>query len=153
MISALGTFRYGIVPGIKTIDKVADDVHRQNLHIVARQDEQHPDVEVSFINSKGFGGNNATAVLLAPRRVEKMLRKRYGDAAFEDYLKRREQTRANAAAYDQQALKGQFDIIYNFGSDMIDDQAIELGTESIKVPGFSQPLVFRKDARYSDMLD
>ena len=77
----------------------------------------------------------------------------YGDAAFEDYLKRREQTRANAAAYDQQALKGQFDIIYNFGSDMIDDQAIELGTESIKVPGFSQPLVFRKDARYSDMLD
>ncbi|MCY1274267.1 Beta-ketoacyl-[acyl-carrier-protein] synthase FabY [compost metagenome] len=153
VISALGTFRYGIVPGIKTIDKVADDVHRQNLHIVARQDEQHPDVEVSFINSKGFGGNNATAVLLAPRRVEKMLRKRYGDAAFEDYLKRREQTRANAAAYDQQALKGQFDIIYNFGSDMIDDQAIELGTESIKVPGFSQPLVFRKDARYSDMLD
>ncbi|MCY1404266.1 Beta-ketoacyl-[acyl-carrier-protein] synthase FabY [compost metagenome] len=152
VVAALGTFKYGIVPGIKTIDRVADDVFQQNLHI-ATQDEQHDGIEVCFVNSKGFGGNNATAVLLAPQRVEKMLRKRYGDAAFEAYAKRREQTRANAAAYDQQALKGQFDIIYNFGEDMIDDQGIELGTESIKVPGFEQPLVFKKDARYSDMLD
>ncbi|MBO3276215.1 beta-ketoacyl synthase [Pseudomonas schmalbachii] len=152
VVAALGTFKYGIVPGIKTIDRVADDVFQQNLRI-ATQDERHDGIEVCFVNSKGFGGNNATAVLLAPQRVEKMLRKRYGDAAFEAYLQRREQTRASAAAYDQQALKGQFDIIYNFGEDMIDDQGIELGTESINVPGFSQPLVFRKDSRYSDMLD
>ena len=36
---------------------------------------------------------------------------------------------------------------------MIDDQAISITTEEVKVPGFDQPLVFRKDARYSDMLD
>lgn len=33
LISALGTFRYGILPGIKTIDRVADDVHQQRLAI------------------------------------------------------------------------------------------------------------------------
>ncbi|MNE81290.1 hypothetical protein D3C80_1779270 [compost metagenome] len=50
-------------------------------------------------------------------------------------------------------MQGQLEIIYNFGRDLIDDQAIELGTEQIKVPGFAQPLVFRKDERFSDMLD
>jgi acetoacetyl-[acyl-carrier protein] synthase len=43
-------------------------------------------------------------------------------------------------------------IIYNFGQDMIDDQQIEISAEQISVPGFAQPLVFKKDERYSDML-
>ncbi|AYC34706.1 beta-ketoacyl synthase [Pseudomonas cavernae] len=152
VISALGTFKYGIVPGLKTIDRVADDVHRQHLRL-STTDTQVSGLDVCFINSKGFGGNNASGVLLSPRLVEKMLRKRYGDAAFAAYSQRREQTRAKAKQYDEQALKGQFDIIYNFGNDLIDDQAIELGTEQIKVPGFSQPLVYQKDERYRDMLD
>lgn len=82
-----------------------------------------------------------------------MLRKRHGQVAFDAYLARRESTRAAAAAYDQLALQGKLDIIYNFGNDMIDDQAISITTEEVKVPGFDQPLVFRKDTRYSDMLD
>ncbi|TBU91554.1 beta-ketoacyl synthase [Phytopseudomonas dryadis] len=154
VISALGTFRYGLLPGIKTIDKVADDVHQERLAISTRDrrfDEQT--LDVAFINSKGFGGNNATGVLLSPRLVENMLRKRYGEQAFAAYLERRAETRAAAQAYDQQALRGQFDIIYNFGNDLIDDQQIEIGTQQIKVPGFAQPLVYAKDERYSDMLD
>ncbi|HWV09719.1 MAG TPA: hypothetical protein VN156_09265, partial [Pseudomonas sp.] len=45
------------------------------------------------------------------------------------------------------------DIIYNFGNDLIDDTAIKIGTEQISIPGFSQPLVFKQDDRYADMLD
>ncbi|MFO7704028.1 MAG: beta-ketoacyl synthase, partial [Halopseudomonas sp.] len=65
---------------------------------------------------------------------------------------RREHTRSAAQAYDQRALKGQLDIIYNFGQNMIDDQQIELSPEQIRVPGFRQPLVFRKDDRFEDMI-
>ncbi|MEH6365058.1 MAG: beta-ketoacyl synthase, partial [Pseudomonas marincola] len=36
VISALGTFKYGLLPGIKTIDKVADDVHQQHLSIAIK---------------------------------------------------------------------------------------------------------------------
>jgi acetoacetyl-[acyl-carrier protein] synthase len=108
---------------------------------------------VAFINSKGFGGNNASALVLAPHVTERMLRKRHGQAAFDAYLARREGTRTAAAAYDSQALQGKLDIIYNFGNDMIDDQAISITRDEVKVPGFDQPLVFRKDERYSDMLD
>ncbi|WP_277052795.1 beta-ketoacyl synthase [Zestomonas thermotolerans] len=152
-VSALGTFHYGILPGIKTIDRVADDVHREHLSIATQDRLLDRPMDVCFVNSKGFGGNNATGVLLSPRKVERMLRKRYGEAAFAAYQAKREATRAAARRYDEQAIRGQFDIIYNFGHDMIDEQAIELGADGIRVPGFPQPLRYRKDERFSDMLD
>jgi acetoacetyl-[acyl-carrier protein] synthase len=154
VIAALGAFKHGILPGIKTIDAVAGDVHQQHLSLSTLDRQVGAQaLDVAFINSKGFGGNNASALVLAPHVVERMLRKRHGQAAFDAYLARREATRAAAAAYDSQALLGQLDIIYNFGNDMIDDQAISITTEEVKVPGFDQPLVFKKDERYSDMLD
>lgn len=151
LISALGSFRYGLIPGIKTIDKVADDVHREHLSISTQ--DQRADLDLCFLNSKGFGGNNASAYVLAPHLVERMLRKRYGEQAFADYCSRREETRARASSYDRQALMGELGIIYNFGHDLIDDAAIAIDAEQIRVPGFEQPLVYRRDARYSDMLD
>ena len=154
VIAALGAFKYGIVPGLKTIDAVADDVHQKHLSL-STEDRKVGEqaLDVAFINSKGFGGNNASALVLAPHVTERMLRKRHGQAAFDAYLARREGTRTAAAAYDNQALQGKLDIIYNFGNDMIDDQAISITRDEVKVPGFDQPLVFRKDERYSDMLD
>jgi len=153
LASALGTFKYQLLPGIKTIDAVADDVFQKNLRI-STQDLNRADnpLEVCFINSKGFGGNNASAVVLAPSVVERMLRKRYGETVFADYLARREQTRSAAQAYDQRALKGQLDIIYNFGQNMIDDSQIEITPDQIRIPGFGQALVFRKDDRFEDMI-
>ena len=154
LISALASFRYGLIPGIKTIDAVASDVHQQHLRISTRDQLRDADqLDLCFLNSKGFGGNNASAYVLAPHRVERMLRKRYGEQAFADYCRRREQTRAQAQAYDQQALHGELGILYNFGHDLIDDQAIAIGTDGIRVPGFEQPLRYRQDLRYRDMLD
>lgn len=152
LISALGTFKYGLLPGIKTVDRFADDIHDEHLSLSMR-DVRRDDLDVCFINSKGFGGNNATGVLLSPQVTEKMLRKRHGEAAFADYCARREATREAARRYDEQALKGQFDILYHFGQGMIDDHAIELSSEGIKVPGFRQAIRFKKDERFSDMLD
>ncbi|MBD9678468.1 beta-ketoacyl synthase [Pseudomonas sp. PDM18] len=152
LISALGTFRYGIIPGIKTVEKFADDVFKDHIAL-SNSDVRRDDLEVCFINSKGFGGNNATGVLLSPTITEKMLRKRHGDAAFTDYQARREATRAAARQYDEAATQGRFDIIYNFGNDMIDEQAIEISDQGIQVPGFSQTIAYKKDERFSDMLD
>ena len=154
LVATLGSFRYQIIPGIKTIDAVAEDVHQQHLQISTTDVDRHSKpLEVAFINSKGFGGNNASALVLAPSVVERMLAKRYGEEAFAEYSARREQTRANAAAYDERALKGQLDIIYNFGQGMIDEQGIEISDAHISIPGFSKKLTFRKDERFKDMLD
>ncbi|GAB3379593.1 beta-ketoacyl synthase [Azotobacter armeniacus] len=154
LISALGSFHYGMIPGIKTIDAVADDVHCNNLRIFTQDLAVGAQaLDVCFINSKGFGGNNATGYVLAPHVVERMLCKRHGEAAFADYLSRRQATREAAQAYERQALKGQFDIIYHFGMDMIDEHDLQIDDKQIRVPGFEQPIVYPKDERFSDMLD
>lgn len=154
LAATLGSFKYQIIPGIKTIDQVADDVHQQRLLISTRDiDRSQLPLEVGFINSKGFGGNNASAVVLAPTVVERMLKKRYGADAFEAWQQRREQTRAAAEAYNQRALKGQLDIIYNFGQNMIDESALSISDAQIQVPGFNKALTFRTDERFKDMLD
>lgn len=153
LISALGTFRYGILPGIKTIDRVADDVHQQRLTIPLADQRDRANLDICFINSKGFGGNNATGVVISPRLAERMLHKRHGADAFAAYLDKREATRAAARDYDARALMGELDIIYNFGNDLIDDRELEVSTEGVKVPGFARPLLYARDERFSDMLD
>lgn len=153
LISALGTFRYGILPGIKTIDRVADDVHQQRLAIPLADQRDRANLDICFINSKGFGGNNATGVVISPRLAERMLHKRHGADAFAAYLDKRETTRAAARDYDARALMGELDIIYNFGNDLIDDRELEVSTEGVKVPGFARPLLYARDERFSDMLD
>ena len=152
MMSALGTFHYGIVPGIKTVDTFADDVKKDRLAL-STTDVRRDDLDVCFINSKGFGGNNATGVVLSPAFTEKMLRKRHGDAAFDAYVARREATREAARQYDQAVREGDFSIIYNFGNDMIDESAIAISEDGIQIPGFAQGISYKKDERFSDMLD
>jgi len=154
LISALGSFKYNLVPGIKTIDSIAEDVHQKNLNIpLVDLDVSGQGLDVAFINSKGFGGNNATGVILAPRVVESMLYKRHGQALMDAYQIKRQATIVKADAYNERALKGDFDIIYNFGKDMIDDADLDLSSKGIHIPGFTQPVSFKTESRYNDMLD
>jgi len=154
LISALGSFKYNLVPGIKTIDSIAEDVHQKNINIpLVDLDVSGQGLDVAFINSKGFGGNNATGVILAPRVVESMLYKRHGQALMDAYQIKRQATIVKADAYNERALKGDFDIIYNFGKDMIDDADLDLSSKGIHIPGFTQPVSFKTESRYNDMLD
>jgi acetoacetyl-[acyl-carrier protein] synthase len=154
LVAALGTFKYGIIPGIKTIDRVADDVHQQRLRIATRDQQLGEQaMDVCFLNSKGFGGNNASAYVLAPHVVERMLRKRHGEAAFNAYLARREATRAAASAYDQQALRGQLDVLYRFGEEMIDEHALQIDDQRVQIPGFAQPVRYPTENPYRDMVE
>ena len=150
MISTLGVFRYGVIPGIKTTAKVADDVFDQYLHIPLQDLEVGAEMDVAFINAKGFGGNNATGLVMSPQVTEQMLQKRYAEQ-WADYQARREQTRAAAASYEQQADHCELEPIYRFGEGMIDEQNIEISSEKMVMPGFSQPVVFNQDNPYGDM--
>ena len=47
------------------------------------------DMDIAFINSKGFGGNNATATVLSPKVTMQMLAKRHGDERYEQLLARK----------------------------------------------------------------
>lgn len=152
LISSLGIFKYGIIPGIKTIDKVADDVFADRL-IISNKDQirEVEDIDLVFINSKGFGGNNATASLIAPHKVEQMLVKRYGAEEMASYKLRREEVRSRANSYDEAALKGQFSTIYHFGEGLIDEKLIELDESQLQLPGFAQAIDLPDTNPYADM--
>jgi acetoacetyl-[acyl-carrier protein] synthase len=151
LIFTLGTFKYDLIPGIKTVDKIADDVAQKNM-LFPLQDLDVSDrkMDVAFINSKGFGGNNATAVVLSPDKVETMLSGRYGEA-MADYRQRREQTRQAAADYANRADKGEVDVIYRFGESMIDESDLKLSPDGVHVPGYERDVVFDKSNPWEDM--
>ena len=151
--TSLGIFKYGIFPGVKTINKIADDVADDRLMIpLEDQVGEAGRFDVAFLNSKGFGGNNATACILSPQIVEGMLAKRYGEQVFADYQVKREATRAHAAAYDAKACQGDWDTIYRFGQGLIDESELEMTQSAVKVPGFENAIELPKDSIYADMI-
>ena len=153
LISSLGIFKYGLIPGIKTIDRVADDVFADRLQISTKDESCSQPLDVAFLNSKGFGGNNATASIFAPHVVESMLQRRYGESVFADYKGRRESVRAAATAYDLAATQGNFSTIYHFGEGLIDEALIEVDQSHLALPGFVQAVDLNFTNRFADMFD
>ena len=151
LVAALGTFKYDLIPGIKTITQVASDVHQQRARFPLQDlDVSATKMDVAFINSKGFGGNNATAVVLSPRKVDSMLAARYGDK-FQDYLLQREKTRAAAADYAERADAAELNVIYRFGDDLINDAEVTISSRELRLPGFAQSVLFKTENPWPDM--
>ena len=148
--ASLGVFQYGILPGIKTIDKVADDVINTRLDILTK-DKTLPEPKVAFLNSKGFGGNNASASVLSPTVTLAMLHKRYDAKTMSDYQEKVEQTQAAAESYNQEYLQGNYQVIYQFGENLIDEEAIKLNQDSIDIPGYQEKINLVFDNPYHDM--
>ena len=151
LMSALGTFKYQIIPGIKTISKVADDVNQQHtVFPLQDMDMSDKNMHVAFINSKGFGGNNATAMVLSPQQAEKMMAARYGEQ-LEAYFAKRETTRNNAEAYANRADAAELDVVYRFGEALVDEDKVEITKEGISIPGYAQEVAFDLENPFSDM--
>lgn len=152
LINTLGIFAQGILPGIKTIDKVADDVLQERLSISTGDRQLEQPMDVAFLNSKGFGGNNATAAVLSPTVTTQMLGKRYGEKAMAEYHQRLETTREQANHYHQQFLKGDYQVIYQYGKNMLADEDIALDSSKITVPGYGKAIDLTKENLYKDMV-
>lgn len=154
LATALGCFRYGVLPGIKTIDAVAEDVHQDRLALGPDHQIKVPeDLNVAILNSKGFGGNNASAVVLSPLRTEAMLAKRYGDEEMATYKERREPVLKRSDAYISRADCGDYAPIYRFGEKQILEEDIEITEAAITLQGMSNQISLPVDNPYADMSD
>ena len=150
LISALGTFKYGLIPGIKTVGEIAKDVHQKRLNFLLNDTVTATKMEVSFINSKGFGGNNASAVLLSADKANAMLGQRY-TSRFAQYIEQRETTRKNAEDYAVQADRGSLAVIYRFGEQLIDEKAVAITPTGMSIPGCSRKIEFNFKNLWQDM--
>lgn len=148
----LGAWQDGLVPGITTIDHIADDVHHSHLHLPMDHVSIDPRaMRGAFVNSKGFGGNNATGLFLSPTQTESMLAKRWGTAAVTQHQRTHDAVEAQALAYDEAADNGDVLPIYKFGEGVLDGDDITLQDDAIDIPGFAQKVSLTLENPFEDM--
>jgi len=143
ILSALGTWQYGWIPGIKTIDHIADDVYQSNLNILMDHyhvGERGINVTAAIINSKGFGGNNATALILSPHHTLTMLTSKYGHTVMDLYQQKNIDVTSNRNTLDQMTCNGKERIIYKFGEQVMDQSSVSMTPSSIKLSGFAHEI-------------
>jgi len=150
--TSLGTWAYGYIPGIVTTPAFADDVHRSNLLL----SNQHQEVGVQgmdsvLLNSKGFGGNNASAPVLGPHIAEQMLQRKYGNAAMAEYQAKREHVQSVAKAYDAEAIKGTSRPIYLYDHNVLEGDDLTITDQEIRLPGYANPVSLTVENPFKDL--
>ncbi len=153
LMAVIGAWQDGWVPGITTIDHIAHDVHDSNLQLPMKHVEIDPlAMPGALINSKGFGGNNATGLFLSPQYTEQMLVKRWGKAAMTKHKKRNEAVHEAREQYDQSMLRKTMSPIYQFGEGVLFGEDLTLSETDIGIPGFGLPVSLDLENPYPDMV-
>jgi acetoacetyl-[acyl-carrier protein] synthase len=153
LLASLGVWRYGIIPGIAGTHAIADDVHQTGLDFLL----QHRDVGVGtmdavLLNAKGFGGNNATASIIAPHVTEEMLARRHGADAMGAWKKRNQTVQENISDYDEDARRGKAEIIYRFDHNVLHGEELNIDRTQIRIRGYSRPIQMPTSTPYRDMM-
>lgn len=153
LISTLGIWSGGILPGIKSIDGPADDVHCDNLAINNKHSDVGPEaMDSAVINAKGFGGNNASATVIAPHIVKDMLKNKHGKAAWTSYQAVAEKVAASAQAYDDSMLRGDANPVYKFDHNVLSGDELDFNSQRIAIEGYASPVSLDMESPYRDWL-
>jgi acetoacetyl-[acyl-carrier protein] synthase len=153
LAAVLGAWQYGWIPGITTIDHIADDVHRAHLTFPMKHTQFDPtQMDGAFINSKGFGGNNATALILSPTATRRMLMQKHGAAALAAHERAHEPVRRAIDDYDVKMSRGEIAPIYQFGEGVLEGADIAISDSQISVPGYGHPIDLTVDNPYPEMI-
>lgn len=146
--AALGVWDTGFIPGIKTIDHIADDVHKSHLNILTDHfncGDQGSEMFGAVINSKGFGGNNASALILSPQKTRDLMAQRHGEKAFTEYQHQNETTRSNQSDFDKKTREEGLSVIYSFGETVMSEKDIELTREGMTLSEFKNQIRFNSE--------
>ncbi|MEY4588153.1 MAG: hypothetical protein RL497_229 [Pseudomonadota bacterium] len=147
----LGVFAEGVLPGIKTISAVAEDVSQARLAI-SSVDKKLNKPQAAFLNSKGFGGNNASALVIAPDAALNLLTKRHTPATLAAYEAKRAQTQQASNAYFAAADKGDLQAIYRFGEVLLADDDLTFSACGIEIKGFEQAVPLNSAEGFEDWI-
>ena len=154
LITALGVWNEGILPGINTIDKPADDVACEHLKIgPEHQSVGKENLDVAIINAKGFGGNNASATLLAPHITARILASKHKGKLWSQYSAKSEAVMQQAQAYDQAMLNGTAKPIYRFDNNVLDGHCIDFNDKEIRIPGYNKAINLDMQSEFKQWLD
>lgn len=138
----LGGWAHNMIPGITTTDRIAEDVHQFGLNFLL----QHTSVDskelpLAFINSKGFGGNNASAFIISPDKTRELISSTIEQQSWHQYLDKNEQTRINVEQYNQDMNAGKIKPIYQFGEQVLEPEDLTISAEEIRIKGWNNSVI------------
>lgn len=133
LASVCSSWQQGLIPGISTLDKVADDVSHSHLQISNEHKENRH--EVALINAKGFGGNNASATVLSPSATKRLIESHYGVRLDNAQKQAADAVRTASANYYEQIQKGVLPIRYRFGYAVKTGRDVRITDSSIEIDG------------------
>ena len=138
----LGTWNNGIIPRIHSITETAEDVFSDNLNFLTEDKVEDPNFyKGAFLNAKGFGGNNASALILGPDFTFSQIKKRYTKKALKFYEQKLENTQKSVLEYNENASKGVYKTIYKFNHEVLEGMDdLEISKEKIKLKGYKKAI-------------
>ncbi len=137
----LGALESQKLTGICTIPKLADDVFKDNLDFFLDNKEFGSQKDIAFLNSKGFGGNNATSALISSSLTEELLQRRFTEKELKAWKKKREATLKLREKNFELAVNSDIEPIYEFDKDVLDLTDLEISKKNIKTKtGFNYAL-------------
>jgi acetoacetyl-[acyl-carrier protein] synthase len=152
IMASLGVWKDGILPGILTTHELADDVESSNLDfLLAHKQVGAESMEAAIINSKGFGGNNASASILAPHITRQMLEKRHGREAMQAYEARNTSVQKAIDEYSESTSRGENRAIYRFDYNVLGDEALSMDDRGIQIDTRKNGISLELNNPYADM--
>ena len=135
---SLGIFDHGIIPGLNSTPKLADDVITKNLNFCMKHEEiDTSELDAFFLNAKGFGGNNATTSIYKSDFVTKILPNLFSKSKLNAYETALEKTRENKIVYNSNCLEGNFNLIYRANEEILNPETdLEMTSEAIKLKDY-----------------
>ena len=146
LTSTLGTWDQGIIPGIHSTSSVADDVYQDNLNILLDDQIQEKGFfSAAFLNAKGFGGNNASALVLSPEESISLLNKKYSTTKMKNYISKNKEVVLKSNKHNKQCLKGNYNIIYKFNENVLQgEEDVMIEKDKISLKGFKRSVNLKK---------
>ena len=142
LVTALGTWNKGVIPGIHSTETVADDVFDENLEILLENKVEDDNFySAAFLNAKGFGGNNASATILSPLESKSLLTQRYSKNKMASYESKADETRQKSSQHNKQSLKGNYNVVYKFNENVLHGETdVKIERGKIKLKNFKNPI-------------
>ena len=134
LITAIGIWNHGLIPGINTTKKLADDVLSDNLDFCLSTKEVDKErVNAIYLNAKGFGGNNGSCGVVSPSFIKSMI----GKKDLKNYETKLSETEEKRAIYFEESINGKYDLIYRFNEEILDPMKdIEITKDKISISSY-----------------
>ena len=134
LITAIGIWNHGLIPGINTTKKLADDVLTDNLDFCLKTKEVDKEtVNAIYLNAKGFGGNNGSCGIVSPGFIKSKIDKQ----KLKSYETKLSLTEEKRNIYFEESVSGKYELIYRFNEEILNpSKDMKISKDKISISNY-----------------